>query len=162
MTRPSSSPRAIPEEAEDPAAAGRDRRVTRELEADDRRVRRVVYVIDDSEDARELLAEALHDAGYRVLEARNGREALGLLLDLPTPAAIVLDLLMPVMDGHELLDVLGSYVRLTRVPTLVVTASDDDIEVPIPFARCLRKPLDAAAVVETLEELIAAAQTGGR
>jgi CheY-like chemotaxis protein len=129
---------------------------------DDRRGRRVVYVIDDSEDARDLVGEALRDAGYRVLEARDGREALELLLELPTPAAIVLDLLMPVMDGYEVLDLLASYMRLARVPTLVVTASGEPIDLQIPYARCVRKPIDGEHVVEALEQLIATAQAGGR
>src|SRR4051794_38961945 len=45
-----------------------------------RALRRVAYVIDDSEDARDLYGDALHEAGFRVVEARDGREAMDLLL----------------------------------------------------------------------------------
>ena len=54
--------------------------------------RKVTYVVDDSEDARELFGDALRDVGYRVVEARDGKEVVDLLLDHPSPTAIVLDL----------------------------------------------------------------------
>jgi CheY-like chemotaxis protein len=167
MSRPlSPSPDAVAEQ-EAPAAVEEGtavdvRRSTGELEAHDRRHRRVVCVIDDSEDARDLVRESLSHAGFRVLEARNGREALNLLLEQPTPTAIVLDLLMPVMDGYEILELLASYTRLTQVPTLVVTAASDGIDLRLPYARCVRKPIDGDAVVAALEELIATARNGGR
>jgi CheY-like chemotaxis protein len=124
--------------------------------------RRVAFVIDDSEDARELYGDALRSAGYRVFEARDGREAQDLLLEHPTPTAIVLDLLMPNMDGFELLDLIRSYRRLLRIPTLVVTASFDRVELGVPFSGCLRKPVDGKTVVQALEELIFARMGDGR
>jgi CheY-like chemotaxis protein len=165
MTRPSSSqPTAVEDEPDDAEVGARAdaKRTTGELEPQDRRERRVVYVIDDSEDARDLVRESLRDAGYRVIEARNGREALDLLLEQPTPSAIVLDLLMPVMDGYEVLELLASYMRLTQVPTLVVSAASDQLETQLPYAKCLRKPIDPDAVVAALEELIAKSRSRGR
>jgi CheY-like chemotaxis protein len=135
---------------------------TAPLEARELPSRRVAFVIDDSEDARELYGDALRSAGYRVFEARDGREAQDLLLEHPTPTAIVLDLLMPNMDGYELLDLIRSYRRLLRIPTLVVTATPDQVELGVPFSVCLRKPVGGAAVVEALEELIFARMGDGR
>jgi CheY-like chemotaxis protein len=122
-----------------------------------RGLRKVAYVIDDSEDARELYGEALRDSGYRVVEACNGREAMDLLLEHPTPSAIVLDLVMPVIDGYAVLDLLASYIRLNRVPTLVVTASWEEVPLHVPFARCIRKPVEPDALVEALDALVAKA-----
>jgi CheY-like chemotaxis protein len=123
-----------------------------------RALRRVAYVIDDSEDARDLYGDALHEAGFRVVEARDGREAMDLLLEHPTPAAIVLDLAMPLVDGYQVLDLLASYTRLMNVPTVVVTASWEDVELRVPFAKCLRKPVDPEDVVLALDEVVAASQ----
>jgi CheY-like chemotaxis protein len=126
-----------------------------------RGLRRVAYVIDDSDDARDLFGDALRDSGYRVVEARDGREAMDLLLEHPTPSAIVLDLVMPVVDGYEVLDLLASYTRLTKVPTLVVSASCEEVELRVPYAKCLRKPVDPDVLVEALDELVAAAEHQG-
>jgi CheY-like chemotaxis protein len=117
--------------------------------------RRVTYVVDDSEDARELFGDALRDAGYRVVEACDGKEAVDLLLDHPSPTAIVLDLLMPGVDGYQVLDLISSYTRLVRVPTLVVTAVCEEVELRLPYARCLRKPVDPLTLVTEVEALVA-------
>jgi CheY-like chemotaxis protein len=114
-------------------------------------------VVDDSDDARDLYGDALRDAGYRVMEARDGREAIDLLLEHPTPSAIVLDLLMPLVDGYEVLDLLASYTRLTKVPTLVVTAACDQVELRLPFAKCVRKPIDQEALIQVLDALVSTA-----
>lgn len=59
-----------------------------------------VMVVDDDVDIREIVTEVLGDAGYAVVTARNGAEALE-LLETTTPGLILLDLNMPVMDGVE-------------------------------------------------------------
>jgi CheY-like chemotaxis protein len=139
-----------------PSAAEDDSRITQPLPAADLRPRRIAYVVDDSDDARELFGEALSQAGYRVVEATDGRQAVDLLLDHPTPSAIVLDLIMPRVDGYEVLDLICSYTRLMNIPTIVVTACTHDVELPVPFGRCLRKPLDGPEIVNALDELLAA------
>jgi CheY-like chemotaxis protein len=136
-----------------------DQRITQPLPASDRRPRRIAYVVDDSEDAREVIGQALMDAGYRVVEARDGREALDLLLAHPTPSAIVLDIIMPGVDGYAVLDTICSYTRLMNIPTLVVTACSDEIDIPVPFGRCVRKPLEGPEIVHALDELLAARES---
>ena len=61
-----------------------------------------VLVIDDDKDVRELLSRLLKDAGYRPIDARDGKEGLERTKD--EPALIILDLEMPRMDGFEFLD----------------------------------------------------------
>jgi len=58
-----------------------------------------VLVVEDDPDIREVMAEILEDAGFAVLEAANGREALEAIRAGPRVALIFLDLMMPVMDG---------------------------------------------------------------
>ena len=120
-----------------------------------RRIRpRTIVVVDDSEDAQEWFRSSLESAGYNVLGARNGREALDILVDHSTPAAIIVDLFMPVMDGFELMDVLRSYTRLARVPLLVVSASDGQIAFPGPETRFLKKPIEDKVLLKALDEVM--------
>ena len=63
-----------------------------------------VLVIDDDADIRGALVGALEDEGYRAMSAANGLEALEVLRILPTPPSVILlDLMMPVMDGWQFL-----------------------------------------------------------
>src|SRR5688572_22967563 len=83
-----------------------------------------ILVVDDNEDARESMAELLRDAGHTVTCVPNGREALALVLsDLPD--AVLLDLMMPEMDGPSFLEVVRSYLRIQSLPVVVLTALSD-------------------------------------
>jgi DNA-binding response OmpR family regulator/nitrogen-specific signal transduction histidine kinase len=82
-----------------------------------------VLVIEDEPQTRELLRRALEKEGWRVLEAANGR--LGLeKLDGTIPALILLDLMMPEMDGFEFLDALRQRKDGLHAPVIVITAKD--------------------------------------
>ena len=82
-----------------------------------------VLVIDDDKDVRELLSRLLKDAGYRAIDARDGKEGLERTKD--EPALIILDLEMPRMDGFEFLD---NYIKdvpeENRAPVLVFSGKD--------------------------------------
>lgn len=80
-----------------------------------------VLVVEDNERLRMLMAISLRHAGYAVLEAGNGEEALTVLAAAPV-SIILLDILMPVMDGFCFL---GALQQLDNdIPTLVITASE--------------------------------------
>jgi CheY-like chemotaxis protein len=83
-----------------------------------------ILVVDDYDDARGALRDALEERGYAVIEAANGQEALTFLASRPDANVrlILLDLQMPVMDGWQFLKVLRSYVRLASIPVIVVSA----------------------------------------
>jgi CheY-like chemotaxis protein len=80
-----------------------------------------VLVVDDDPDARELMRRALDSAGHEVIEASGGAEAL-ILIDSRAPRLIVLDLMMPEVDGFDVLEHLRSRHRLQQIPVIVVTA----------------------------------------
>ena len=82
-----------------------------------------VLVVDDDEVLRELLRRILEKDGYTVTEARNGREALARLAEI-TPGLILLDLMMPEMDGFELVEELRHHTSWRSIPILVVTAKE--------------------------------------
>jgi len=84
---------------------------------------RGVLVVDDDDTMRSGLRRALHEEGWQVTEAENGRVALARLAE-SRPDVIVIDLMMPEMDGFELLGALRSNVAWREIPVLVLTAKD--------------------------------------
>jgi PAS domain S-box-containing protein len=87
-----------------------------------REARSDILVVDDDTDLRCALRNALEPEGYHVALAANGREAWEWLQSAPLPALILLDLMMPVMDGVELLGLVRNDTRLRSVPVIVATA----------------------------------------
>lgn len=89
-----------------------------------RRRASVVLVVDDDVACRESVCEMLGDAGYVVLDASDGSEALELLAGegAPEPSAIVLDVQMPKMTGPELVVALRQNGRLARIPVILTSA----------------------------------------
>lgn len=108
-----------------------------------------VLVVDDDPDIREGIADVLEVSGYTVSMAENGRAALALLRGGPLPALILLDLMMPVMDGWEMLAALRAEPRLAGVPVVILTAMDQS-KVPV-AAGYLRKPFDLDDLVSVVE-----------
>jgi CheY-like chemotaxis protein len=80
-----------------------------------------ILVVDDDDDAREVIRDVLESAGFAVSEARNGKHALDSLLGHPETALVLLDLDMPVMSGTELLAHMKSDERLSSVPVLILS-----------------------------------------
>jgi CheY-like chemotaxis protein len=80
--------------------------------------------VDDYDDARTIVRDALEAAGYAVVEAANGQQALNVLVD-PNQrmSLVIMDLQMPVMDGWRFIELLNCYVRLSTIPIIVVTAA---------------------------------------
>jgi CheY-like chemotaxis protein len=130
-----------------------DARTTLELGPRERRLRRVALVVDDSADARDLCRETLEDEGFSVQTARDGQEALDLLFTIATPTIIILDLLMPKMDGHELLEVIRAYRRFAQVPVLIITATDGANDAS-PWTDVLHKPIVGDTLAERVRALL--------
>ena len=83
-----------------------------------------ILIVDDNEDSRESLADLLRSSGHTVTCEPNGREALtSVLTELPD--VILLDLLMPEMDGPSFLEVIRSYLRIQSLPVVVLTGLGD-------------------------------------
>jgi two-component system chemotaxis response regulator CheY len=82
-----------------------------------------VLIVEDNEGTREALALLLQAAGYTTAEAANGRTALTFLHTHPAPRLILLDLMMPVMDGWEFLRERRKDPELARIPVVLFTAA---------------------------------------
>ena len=82
-----------------------------------------IVVVDDEDDIREAVQVVLEAEGYRTAAAANGQEALELLRRSEhPPCLILLDLMMPVMDGWEFLKEIGEEPRLLSVPVAIMSA----------------------------------------
>ncbi len=86
--------------------------------------------MDDYDDARATVREALENSGYSVIEAANGQDALTFLVGRPDQrvSLIVLDLQMPIMDGWQLLELLRRYIGLAKIPVIIATAYEPRLE----------------------------------
>jgi len=109
--------------------------------------RPLVLVVDDDDANRDILRELLEDAGFATMGARHGREALDLLAALiAAPAFILLDLMMPVMDGWAFCDKRGESRALSRIPLIAISAAEiPESERPAGIDAFLPKPIDPVA-----------------
>ena len=114
---------------------------------------RTVLVVEDDGDIRDELAELIEDSNYRTIRAANGQVALQKLRGGPRPCVILLDLMMPVMDGREFLAVQQSDAALKEIPVVILSAHVDNARrvAEINAAAFLRKPIDLAELLSTLE-----------
>ncbi|MFZ5571155.1 MAG: response regulator [Thermodesulfobacteriota bacterium] len=86
--------------------------------------RQLILVVDDSAAIRQMVEARLTEEGFRVMTAKNGKEALGLLAD-NRPDLIVSDLDMPVMDGLEFCALLHADSRFSSIPFVVMSANNN-------------------------------------
>ncbi|NVJ02779.1 response regulator [Myxococcus sp. SDU36] len=111
-----------------------------------------VLVVDDDADIREAVQDILSFEGYAVAQAANGQEALALLSGPHAlrPCLILLDLMMPVMDGEEFVGRLQQEQRLAELPIILVTASG---RAQLPGVRAiLKKPFDMDVLLSAVGE----------
>ena len=107
-------------------------------------------VIDDDADIRAALGICLHSEGFEVQLCMNGRDAIDRLEFGAHPSAIVLDLMMPGMNGFEVLESLKADPRWSLIPVVVISAnrgySAEDLGVSV----VLRKPFDLHDLLRAL------------
>lgn len=107
-----------------------------------------VLVVEDDPDIRDAVVEAISDAGYEVVEAENGAEALA-SLRTHRPCIMLLDLMMPVMDGWQLVDAMQADPALASVRFCVVSATDR--AAPSGHVAILRKPVKLQTLLSTVQ-----------
>ena len=113
----------------------------------------LVLIIDDDEGIRTALAELLELSGYQVAVAADGQEGLELLAVGLEPNAIVLDLMMPRMDGWTFLSRLRADPKFHEMPVVVTTAVAS--ESPAEADVCLQKPFDLGRLDHEVARLCA-------
>jgi DNA-binding response OmpR family regulator len=87
-----------------------------------------VLIADDDAVSMYLLRHCLTTAGFRVCCALDGREALAMMKD-ESPALVILDVMMPVMDGLEVLRHAKASAELVAIPVIVVTSREQDSDI---------------------------------
>ncbi len=113
-----------------------------------------VLIVDDDAAARELLTANLKGAGYRLLHASSGEEALTLARTV-RPDAITLDVMMPKPDGWEVLSALKADADLCDIPVIIVTmAPDRGIGLSLGAVDVLTKPVDRARLTAVIHRLV--------
>ena len=110
-----------------------------------------ILVVDDDAELSTSIQHALSDEGYDVIVAANGRDALNRLKDPASfPSVIVLDLMMPLMNGWQLLDIIARDRALQKIPIILTSAFFGDRFVGDPYTM-LPKPF----ALDRLLELVA-------
>jgi two-component system, response regulator, stage 0 sporulation protein F len=122
-------------------------------------MQKIVLVVEDDVGIRRALGRLLGERGYRTIEAGNGREAIQRLAEV-TPAAIVIDLLMPIMSGVELLKALRRNPFYRTIPTVVMTGALEPSSEEIFGVPVVVKP-HIERLPQILDELVATAPVTG-
>jgi CheY-like chemotaxis protein len=113
---------------------------------------RKVLVVEDDHLIREAIAEALDEEGFDVVEAANGREALE-KLHQERASLVLLDLMMPIMDGWQFREAQLHDPEISNIPVVVLSAVKDD---NVSAERHFSKPCDLDELLDTVWEF-----TGG-
>jgi CheY-like chemotaxis protein len=112
-----------------------------------------ILIVEDDADLRDTLAEVLRLRGYQVVAKPNGREAMVHLQAHALPCLILLDLMMPIMDGWDFRRALMSDPALRNIPTILLSGADDLQRegLGLRAVAYLRKPVSLADVLSTIE-----------
>jgi DNA-binding response OmpR family regulator len=117
----------------------------------------LLLIADDDEDILELLGFRLERAGYEVVRARDGEEALRLALEL-VPSLALLDVMMPGLDGYEVARRLRGDERTSAMPIILLTARVQASDITRGLAAGaddhIKKPFDARDLRERIERLL--------
>ena len=117
----------------------------------------LLLIADDDEDILELLGFRLERAGYEIVRARNGAEALRLALE-HTPALALLDVTMPGLDGYEVTRRLRTEPRTSAMPVILLTARAQASDISRGMAAgaddYIKKPFDAHDLRRRIERLL--------
>ena len=116
-----------------------------------------ILLIEDEADLRADLAYLLEDEGYRVRTAAHGAEALALLEGGARPAVILLDLMMPVMDGWETRARLRTTAALSNIPVVILSgvANDEEEIAALAVAAYVTKPITVPQLCAIIDRALA-------
>ena len=114
---------------------------------------KLVLVVEDDTDVRDGLVAVLERAGYLVAQAGNGRDAL-MLAKAMRPSVILLDLMMPIMDGWQFRAIQRGDTAIRDVPVIVLSATVLKLEELRPAA-ALSKPFDLGTLLQAVDRIAA-------
>ncbi len=112
---------------------------------------RRILLIEDDPGIRESIADCLAFEGYEVAGAANGEEGLRYLRSAPRPALIILDLIMPVMNGAQFLEHMRQDEGLANIPVVVMTAAMASGSYTVSADERLAKPFELADLLRVVQ-----------
>jgi CheY-like chemotaxis protein len=118
------------------------------MASDDPFIGGYVLVVDDEEGIRDTLSEVVEMGGCSAIAAANGAEALKVLAER-RPCLVILDLLMPIMSGLELLEAIRKQPALATLPVVISTSAPSRAPPGVPV---LPKPVDIRAVWDCMRQ----------
>lgn len=117
-------------------------------------MKKKILIVEDDAAISESLRELLELEGYQVLQAMNGLEALNVLGEVTDVDLLLLDLMMPEMDGQEFLREREKRALIANVPVIVISAASYVNPDPERIYHFLRKPLDVDRLLGLIGQLI--------
>jgi len=114
--------------------------------------------VDDTRFIRDLLRLILEGSGYEVSEAQHGGDAIRQMRD-PLPDLVMTDLMMPVMNGQQLVQRLRSDRRTALVPILVLSSNPNAAEIATKADAVVGKPFNRAGLLATVNSLLGEGQS---
>ena len=118
---------------------------------------KAILVIEDDPDTQDAICGLLEYSGYRAVGVGNGQEALDFLKTHTAPDVIVLDLMMPVMNGWEFRDFQSTDEALSKIPVVVISASGAPSRMVVGRTRgsvdYVPKPFDPDRLVEAIRRI---------
>jgi CheY-like chemotaxis protein len=117
-----------------------------------------VLLAEDDLDIRDVVQDLLEEIGCDVIPARTGRQALDFLANDPRspPDIVILDLMMPLVTGWQVLEVIQNDPLLAKIPVVILTAATQDR--PSGVAALLLKPFQIQVLLETIQGLLQPAE----
>jgi len=113
----------------------------------------LVLVVDDDRDARDSISQLLAAKGYSTVQAENGQQALNILKATPhLPCLIVLDLVMPVMDGYRFLTLRAEDPTLRDIPVVVTSANPQAGATLKEIDAYLTKPVNIDRLIDVIDQ----------
>ncbi len=114
-----------------------------------------VLIVDDDAAMRESMADVLRDEGHRVLVARDGREGIAVLRGDGEISVVLLDVMMPVMNGLEFLAEKIRDPGIAEVPVMLMTAHQQHTREVVGVTTIFTKPFDVRALLREVKRLCA-------
>lgn len=112
-----------------------------------------ILLVEDDLDISEAIQSILEEEGFVIKCTFNGKEALEYLSDAPhVPQLILLDIMMPYMNGYEFREAQLKDPKIANIPTIILSAAGkhEDID-RLHFKECLKKPLDLETLIDVVK-----------
>ncbi|HXU83559.1 MAG TPA: response regulator, partial [Polyangia bacterium] len=113
-----------------------------------------ILVVEDDRQILAIISLLLEDEGYEIVTASDGKQALARLRDGPNPDLIILDLMLPALDGWEFRTIQRADPELSRIPVLAVSADSSAKAEAIDATSFLRKPFGAEDLLERVHKIL--------